>query len=274
MPNRQRLTGLPELDPKRQDQIRRCASWVWRTFCDGGTPDPERIIRRDRRLSLDLCELEGIKPAVTVCLGPSDFVIFLDPRKADPQSPRWRFILAHELGHCFLQEHVDDMVGGSTPFVRGYPVTQREVMADQEASYFASTLLMPDEQFWVAVRDAGESFDGIRKISKEFNVSIEAALIRCVQATRLRCAAVRFLPTGWVYTSVSPLANSDWGLSRQSRLKCLELTTHCSKFRTLKDWFLGLPDEVAAEPVIQRTAPIGKMARFGYVTLLSERGYW
>jgi Zn-dependent peptidase ImmA (M78 family) len=98
--------------------------------------------------------------------GPGDFVIHL-PRVTSAR--RDRFTLAHELGHYFLHYRVPKLDGPES-FGRG----DRNLLETQ-ANVFASSILMPEEDFTRAWRE--ESSDAWA-VSRRFEVSPAAADVR------------------------------------------------------------------------------------------------
>jgi len=108
-------------------------------------------------------------------------VIRLSSRVADPGAER--FSIAHEIGHIVLGHDTpaSDAVCEPTP---------RADTREAEANAFASELLMPE----VLVRRRCEvspvSFEVVRELARDYQVSLLAASLRFVELTSERCALV------------------------------------------------------------------------------------
>ena len=89
--------------------------------------------------------------------------IFLS--KGKESSVRWRFSLAHELGHLFLHRHHDDLSGGIYDLV------------ENEANMFASAFLLPQESFFQDV--SAPSLEHLLYLKRKWKVSVAAMVKKC-----------------------------------------------------------------------------------------------
>ncbi|MBM4343554.1 MAG: ImmA/IrrE family metallo-endopeptidase [Deltaproteobacteria bacterium] len=132
-----------------------------------------------------ITEEDGFAFAACVVKGPhadgSDFHIVVRPKAQHPQ--RFRFSVAHELGHLFL--HMGYLIRpeawarcgdyrDSVRFRSGY--TAEELAANE----FAGVFLMPETEFCAALDDAvtDEGLININKVAAVFDVSVSAAEYR------------------------------------------------------------------------------------------------
>lgn len=92
------------------------------------------------------------------------------------------FSIAHELGHYFLDGHVDAVIGpdGMHQSHAGFTSDDRYEL---EADHFAAALLMPDELFPAAVSRAGEGLAAIEYLSGLCVTSLTATAIRYTKCT-------------------------------------------------------------------------------------------
>lgn len=92
------------------------------------------------------------------------------------------FSIAHELGHYFLDGHVDAVIGpdGMHQSHAGFTSDDRYEL---EADHFAAALLMPDELFPAAVSHAGEGLAAIEYLSGLCVTSLTATAIRYTKCT-------------------------------------------------------------------------------------------
>lgn len=86
-------------------------------------------------------------------------IIILNEQKGT--SVRWRFDLAHELGHIILHTNRNE-------------VNEQE---EREANQFASAFLLPEESFGKAI--IADKLDYFVELKKEWKVSIAAMIYRC-----------------------------------------------------------------------------------------------
>jgi Zn-dependent peptidase ImmA (M78 family) len=92
------------------------------------------------------------------------------------------FSIAHELGHYFLEGHVDAVIGpdGVHQSHAGFSSDDRYEL---EADHFAAALLMPDALFTAAVSRAGEGLAAIESLSALCVTSLTATAIRYAKCT-------------------------------------------------------------------------------------------
>ena len=94
---------------------------------------------------------------------------------------KWRFTLAHELGHYFIDHHRHAMEKGlMQPHIHCYnPFGRNENWEiEREADEFAANLLMPSAQFLDDFRGQTLSGQLIRSVSEKYKVSFSACAIR------------------------------------------------------------------------------------------------
>lgn len=89
---------------------------------------------------------------------------------ANISSVRFRFNLAHELGHLILHRHIDE---------HEFESRENHKLFEDQANAFASSFLMPEETF---VNDfLSPSIEALLYLKKRWLVSIQAIAIRCLQ---------------------------------------------------------------------------------------------
>lgn len=97
--------------------------------------------------------------------------------------PFQRFSVSHELGHYFLPEHPDAVIGanGIHESRAGFASNDRyEIEADR----FAAGLLMPRHLFFPALERAGQGLAAIEGLAALCKTSLHATAIRYTQCTR------------------------------------------------------------------------------------------
>ncbi|WP_025144297.1 ImmA/IrrE family metallo-endopeptidase [Pedobacter jeongneungensis] len=95
-------------------------------------------------------------------------------------SKRGRFTLAHELGHFFIDEH---RIGLKYGLLQAHPSLNNlnhTSLIENEADYFASCLLMPENKYKAFCARKPFSFDLINSISDSFQTSLVASILRFI----------------------------------------------------------------------------------------------
>lgn len=95
-------------------------------------------------------------------------------------SPRCRFTFAHELGHFYIDEHRNALLRGLRPHALLHQDIP-DLLVEQEANYFASCLLMPQQEIIDLCKSKRFTFHLIEKLSKDLGVSMSAFLFRYIE---------------------------------------------------------------------------------------------
>ncbi len=110
--------------------------------------------------------------------------------EASCRSPKWRFVVAHELGHVLLHRGIDRLEGctAGEPLRASSPEALR--VAEKEANDFATAMLMPRGLF-VRFRDRRAlCIEAVRAVARAFATSLTATALRWVQLAEEPCAVV------------------------------------------------------------------------------------
>ncbi len=75
------------------------------------------------------------------------------------------FTVAHELGHYFLPGHFEYLFRGRDGIHESRSGFISEDFYEKQADYFAKSLLMPEELFLAALREAGEGFVAVKSLA-------------------------------------------------------------------------------------------------------------
>lgn len=168
----------------RKTQISKLAEYVANEFADGNLTLLEKIADYENvQFYFDNYEdaFDGM-----LLYDNKDFHIHINIDNGNRRnSKRGRFTFAHELGHFFLDEHrLGLKYGLLEPHGSFHNLNQKSKIED-EADYFASCLLMPQQKF---KKQSGEykrqsgnknfSFDALHNLSERFQTSILSTLIR------------------------------------------------------------------------------------------------
>lgn len=98
-------------------------------------------------------------------------------RLRTPEHPRARFTLGHEIGHFYIDEHRNALIGGVVPH-NSFTDYQSHNPAEQEADAFAAAFLMPMERFRSAARKKEPGAAAVRELADLFGTSYSSTAIR------------------------------------------------------------------------------------------------
>lgn len=93
-------------------------------------------------------------------------------------TPRARFTFAHELGHYYIDEHRNALKKGRVPSHPSFNKLVSKNLAEREADFFSSCLLMPSDQFRKQCLNKPLSGKLIEQLSAYFETSLSATLFR------------------------------------------------------------------------------------------------
>lgn len=122
-------------------------------------------------------------------VSPRKWILFFKTKSSGSLTRRGRFTLAHELGHFFLETHRELYLNGAShSSTLGYI---SDNIMERQADEFAGALLLPadylerrlDKREYMSLRE-------IMKMSDEWDISLQSAVIRYVEFTGERCMAV------------------------------------------------------------------------------------
>jgi Zn-dependent peptidase ImmA (M78 family) len=102
-------------------------------------------------------------------------------------SAKWRWVIAHELGHFHRHPEVDQYALCSPTDMNAGTAAGRE----SEANDFAAELLMPESLFKKRCDRNRPSLKDVRELASEFNTSVTATAVRFVYYAPEPCAVVQ-----------------------------------------------------------------------------------
>ena len=107
---------------------------------------------------------------------------------ANPSEGRKRFTIAHEFGHYILHRHQQDLFECGDDDIETGDNNERHI--ETEADLFASTLLMPLDDFRRQVDGQPISFDLLGHCADRYGVSLTAAALRWIEIAPKRAVLV------------------------------------------------------------------------------------
>lgn len=167
------------VQPHRKIQIRSLAEFIANEFS-----------KENKTLLSRIAEEEGIPMHFDAYENAFDGILLYDPNASAfhihintdlgnrSESKRGRFTLAHELGHFFIDEHRLGLKYGSlSPHPSLHNLIQKPLI-EEEADYFASCLLLPENRLRTLALPRKFSFETLHSISNYCQISILCSLIR------------------------------------------------------------------------------------------------
>lgn len=107
------------------------------------------------------------------------FHVFINSRGSEHlYDPRTRFTFAHELGHYLIEEHRHALLLPGVKPHASFTNFLSDNLAEMEADYFASSLLMPRGRIMTDIFMRKFNFSLVDEIASKYNVSLTSALIK------------------------------------------------------------------------------------------------
>lgn len=110
-------------------------------------------------------------------------------RKDFREAGRRRFTIAHEVGHFVLPGHGQDACFCTTAQIESW---RKDAVRKQEyeANRFASEFLLPGRVLYPLVNASDLTLAKIRQIAEQFDTSLTATAVKCVEVSEEACAVV------------------------------------------------------------------------------------
>jgi hypothetical protein len=271
----------PKITAERRLAIQDLAECVFEDHWGNLPVNPESIIE-DCGITLSYCDYRDAFDG-SLEYRKGRFHVYCNvPGTEQRGSPRVRFTLGHELGHYFIDEHRRALTSGHAPEHGSFIYDHHDNQAEQEADFFAASLLMPRSHFLKSVESTSPILQTILDISSTFNVSTQCAAIRCVEWAEWLCTIIMFRDGKTPWWLISPrLANSGYLFLR--RLDSYQAAQGSATFdasqpgahnwnvfhstTTAAMWFSGVSQASRRNVILQEEAV--RLGRHGVLTFLS-----
>lgn len=165
------------LSPQRQEQLSELAEYVADFYCLDAIVDP-RIIADNIGITHSLSDygsvFDGLLEHQSGC-----FHIYLNSKgQYNLSNTRVRFSFAHELGHYYIDEHREALRAGRTPVHPSKNDFSSVNIVEQEADFFASSLLLPKSRVLKGCFRKKFTPELVTGIANSFKTSLTATLIK------------------------------------------------------------------------------------------------
>ena len=207
-----------------------------------------------RELGIDLKEIASDDLAFDGCALKEEGLMGILVNSRVPYASRKNFTIAHELGHCCIETHLDPEYRCTLRKISSFDPRDK---TETEASEFAAELLMPEGVFDHTAARVPLSLLGMGSLAEKFGTSLSATSIHYIRLSPDPCAIILSCDTGIL-----------WGV--QSRSFPFELRhDSLSESSYAVDYFRGTKLPIAGQPVL-RSAWAKDGADKPSITLIEE----
>jgi len=221
--------------PDRNREIAELANAVADEHCPKGIVQPPAIAA-DKGITISFGQYGDAFDGMLEHLAGRFHIYCNLDRLGQPDAPRARFTLAHELGHYFIDEHRLALQAGRVQPHGSACEYESPILAEQEADLFAANLLMPQRRFIDKAKASSPGLAGVLNLAKAFGTSITATALRYVDADLQPCAVIKW----------------DW---RGYAWKLLSTSAFRAYFRTTFDSPKDLPADCPTQRALAHQAP-------------------
>ena len=183
---------------------------------------------------------------------------------ATPSEGRKRFTIAHEFGHYILHRHQRDLFECGDGDIETGDNNERDI--ESEADLFASTLLMPLDDFRRQVDGQSISFDLLSHCADRYGVSLTAAALRWTEIAPKRAVLVASRDDHmlWAKSNEAALRSGAYFATRKNTIELpRQALAHSyngwdagdQQTGRAQDWF---PREPTSMPVTEMTRVAGQ----------------
>ena len=183
---------LPQM---REQEIGELAEFVADEHCPTGAVDPEAILRA-LGITVSFGNYGDAFDGMLECDNGRFHVFCNTDRGSSRGSSRSRFTLGHELGHYFIDEHRNALLGGVAPH-HSKCEYESPALVEQEADTFASNLLLPRGRFLAERSAARAGLSDILVLAGRFRTSVSATAIRYAHEELIPCTVIKWNPDGF-----------------------------------------------------------------------------
>jgi Zn-dependent peptidase ImmA (M78 family) len=179
------------LRPERELDIAELAEEVADSHCPGSRVDPVKIIEANGITFSFGRYADAFDGLLEYHRGQFHIYSNLD-RVENPNAPRARFTLGHELGHYYINEHRNALKRGLMPSHPSFCDYTSDLLVEREADHFASNLLMPLTRFLKEAKRSPRGLTGVLWLANVFGTSVTSTVIRYVRAEVEPCAVIKW----------------------------------------------------------------------------------
>jgi len=248
----------------REREIHQCALETVAKAAFNGLPVDPRKIAKDK--DIELKPWKPTKAGISGFLMKQQDAFGIGYSTAIENEGFINFTIAHELGHYFLDGHVEALLqNGSGIHFSASGFVSNDIH-EREADAFAAELLMPEPFFKAELRKSGSGFSAIERLSGLGHTSVVATAIRFAKLADDPLAAILSSGNQVEWCFLSPELKECRGVYQLGKKSFVPCGSPTGKFNrdgarvlaggkvegscSLKDWFERAPDIEFQEDVV------------------------
>ncbi|MGE4296482.1 MAG: ImmA/IrrE family metallo-endopeptidase [Desulfovibrionaceae bacterium] len=180
---------------------------------DGCTSFPVDLIAIASKRGIEVEPINDARLGVSAMLLRVGDVFGIYYSTAIPIPGFQRFSIAHELGHYFLEGHIDQIPFNDAGYHASSAGTFSRDIFEKEADNFASGLLMPSKLFRRTLNGFEDGLVGIKALATLCQTSLTATAIRYAELTEAASAIIVSTGNTVDFASMSPAMKGFVGLA-------------------------------------------------------------
>ncbi len=166
-----------ELNEYRKEELSDLAETVIDYYIDSGIVQPE-IIAEANSISFSYGNYKNAFDGLIQHKFGKFHIFINEQRVGNKETVRSRFTFAHELGHFYIDEHRNALKKGKVPSHPSFNKLVSKNLAEREADFFSSCLLMPSQRFRQQCLKKPLSGELIENLANHFKTSLSATIFR------------------------------------------------------------------------------------------------
>ena len=175
MPKDQNITRV--LSDYRKEEISDLAESIVEDYQIKGLINPETIAK-EKKITFSYGNYKNAFDGLIQHISGKFHIFINQTRVGKGFTPRARFTFGHELGHYYIDEQRNALKKGRVPSHPSFNKLLSKNLAEREADYFSSCLLMPSNKFRKECFNRSLSGILIKDLSNHFKTSLSATIFR------------------------------------------------------------------------------------------------
>jgi len=252
-------------DKLDQNEAEAAAARVLKDHCQSSPPIDPFTIASDAHIHV--CVMQTQESGVAGCLLRVGNEFGIQYSRSLPNEGFIRFTVAHELGHYFIPGHAERLFANGDGMHKSRGELASSDRLERQADFFASSLLMPADQFGKAIWRVDLGLDGIVHLADLFGTSLTATAINYAKYADVPLAIIvsnakaieycimseslKSIPSlGWAKKG-DPLSRTTATYQLNERVTAGERCDRRDGVCDLDDWFEGAPEVEMTEEVLR-----------------------
>lgn len=172
-----RLKMIKTLTEYRKEELSDLAESIVHYYNEDNVVDPE-VIAKANNITFSYGNYKNSFDGLIQHKSGNFHVFINNDRVGVKGTPRSRFTFGHELGHFYIDEHRNALKKGKVPSHPSFNKLLSKNLAEREADFFSSCLLMPSKKFKQQCLRKPLSGSLIENLSQYFQTSFSSVIFR------------------------------------------------------------------------------------------------